>query len=226
MGGIKKPFLELAGAPVLAWALRPFLDEARVDAVVVALTPEDAAAPPEWLTAMDPRIRVTAGGATRTESVRNAIEALPDGLDVIAVHDAARPFVTGAVVAACVDLAADGVGVVAGTPVIDTIKRVGPDGAIVETPPRETLWHAQTPQVFPAQALRRAYRRQDAHGTDDAALVEGTGLSVRMVDAGRDNFKVTHPKDLALAEQLLEARERGRPAATGTGRPPVGEDVR
>jgi 2-C-methyl-D-erythritol 4-phosphate cytidylyltransferase len=206
MGGVRKVFLELGGEPVLARALRPFLQEPTVVAVVVALAPEDARRPPPWLTELDPRIRVTAGGDTRTESVRRGLAALPADVDVVAVHDAARPFVTRAVVRRCIDLAASGVGAVAGTPAVDTIKRVGPDAEILETPPRDALWQAQTPQVFPVELLRRAYARATASGTDDAALVEALGATVRMVDAGPHNFKVTHPDDLVLAEAVLSSR--------------------
>lgn len=211
MGGVKKPFLELRGMPVLEHALRPFLSDPRTTVVVVALADEEAEAPPTWLSELDPRIRVVAGGATRTESVRRALGALPAEVDVIAVHDGARPFVTPEVVRACLDLAATGVGAVAGTPAVDTMKRVGEDGVVLETPPRETLWHAQTPQVFPADALRRAYGAASAAGSDDAALVEATGLRVRMVDAGARNFKVTRPADLALGEAMLRYLEAEEP---------------
>jgi 2-C-methyl-D-erythritol 4-phosphate cytidylyltransferase len=203
MGGVKKPFLELAGVPVLQRALEPFLRDERVVAVVVALAPDDALDPPSWLTALDGRIRVVAGGASRTESVRNALAALPDDLDVIGVHDAARPFVTDRVVARCFDLAAEGVGAVAGTPAVDTIKRVDPDGVVVDTPPRDSLWQAQTPQVFPAAILRDAYAAARGGGTDDAALVEATGLRIQMVDAGPRNSKITHRADVALGEAVL-----------------------
>ena len=87
-----------AGEPVLRHALRPFLSEPRVVAVVVALAPDDAAEPPAWITDLDGRIRVVAGGETRTDSVRNALLALPDDVDIIAVHDAARPLVTRAMI--------------------------------------------------------------------------------------------------------------------------------
>lgn len=203
MGGVKKPFLELAGVPVLQRALQPFLRDARLVAITVALAPEDAADPPGWLTGLDVRIRVVVGGATRTDSVRNALAALPGDVDVIAVHDAARPFVTDDVVRRCFDLAALGVGAVAGTPAVDTIKRVDGGGEVVDTPPRDTLWHAQTPQVFPAGALHQAYREAHDAGTDDAALVEATGLRIRMVDAGPRNFKITHPDDVVLGEVVL-----------------------
>ena len=210
MGGVRKAFLELAGRPVLEHALRPFLDEPRVVAVVVALAPDDAADPPAWLASLDPRVSVVAGGATRTESVRAAIHALPSEVDVIAVHDAARPLVTTDVVARCMDLAAEGVGAVAGCPAVDTMKVVDPSHTVMDTPDRATLWHAHTPQVFPAAALRAAYATGQ-EGTDDAALVErwDPSLPVRLVDDGGTNLKVTRPLDAGLAEAVLATRSIG-----------------
>ena len=205
MGGVRKPFLEINGEPVLAHALRPFLADERVVSVVVAVASDDAASPPEWLTSIDPRVHVVAGGGSRTESVKFAIDALPKDLDVIAVHDAARPLVRPEVVAQCIDVAETGCGAVAGYPAVDTIKSVGQDGFISDTPDRSVLWHAHTPQVFPAGMLRRAYASGIA-GTDDASLVERTGGSVRMIDGGADNLKVTRPVDIGIAEAILAAR--------------------
>ena len=210
MGGVRKPFLELAGEPVLVHALRPFLADSRVVAVVVALAEADASAPPLWLTGLDARVRVVAGGETRAESVRNALAELPDDVDVVAVHDAARPLVTADVVGRCIDVAAVGEGAVAGCPAVDTMKQVDGERAIVATPDRSTLWHAHTPQVFPAGVLRRAYRRDLAGATDDAGLVEREGLTVRMVDGGPANLKVTRQEDLAVAEAVLRARKGAR----------------
>lgn len=207
MGGVRKPFLELGGEPVLVHALRPFLADPRVVAVVVALGAEDAAAPPAWITTMDPRVGVVAGGETRAESVRNALAALPAEVEVVAVHDAARPLVRAEVVARCIDVALAGEGAVAGTPAVDTLKEVDGAARIVATPDRGRLWHAQTPQVFPAAVLRRAYGGVLGAATDDASLVEALGVPVRMVDAGPSNLKVTRADDLLLAEALLRGRE-------------------
>ena len=173
MGGQSKPFLELAGRPVLLHALEALLADARVEIVVVALAPGHAGAPPAWLGELDARIRIVVGGATRGHSVRNALAALPADLDLIGVHDAARPLVTAALVGRCIERAATGVGAVAGTPAVDTIKRVGEADRVVETPDRTVLWHAHTPQIFPAAVLREAYGPSVEVGvaTDDSALV-------------------------------------------------------
>jgi len=205
MRGARKPFLELLGEAVLARALAPFLAEPRVCAVVVALSPDDFRDAPGWITDLDSRVQVVQGGTTRTESVRNALLALPEALDIIAVHDAARPLVTAATVTACIDLAVTGVGAVAGCPAVDTLKRVSPQGRVLDTPDRSSLWHAHTPQVFPAALIRRAYR-EGTEGTDDAALVERIGGVIHMVDGGSENIKVTRPTDVAVAEAILQAR--------------------
>lgn len=206
MGGVRKPFLELAGEPVLLHALRPFLGDGRVVAVVVALPADAIDPPPTWLTALDPRIRIVAGGGTRGESVAKALAALPDDVSVIAIHDGARPLVTSKVIGACIDRATGGEGAVAGCPAVDTMKRVDADGRIVSTPPRETLWHAHTPQVFPTAPIRLAYAERPDHPTDDAALLEGTGVRVVMIDDGGTNMKVTRPGDVAVAEAILGLR--------------------
>lgn len=205
MGGVRKPFLELRGEPVLIHALRPFLARTDVVAVAVALAAADAEDPPGWLLALDDRIRVVAGGATRSESVRAAVAALPEDCDLLAVHDAARPLVSGAAVDRCFAVAATGMGAVAGCPAVDTLKEVDEADRVTATADRSRFWQAHTPQVFPADLLRRAHRG-GGEATDDAALVERLGETVRMVDGGRWNLKVTRPEDLPVAEALLDAR--------------------
>lgn len=205
MGGRAKPFLEIAGEPVLARALRPFLAQPEVVAVVVALPAAAAAAPPDWLLALDPRIRIVEGGAERGDSVQRGLTALPDELDVIAVHDAARPLVSVAVVARALAAAAGGLNVVVAVPVTDTIKEVDEGGRIVSTPDRRRLWAAQTPQAFPAAVLREAYRRAAEAGalaTDDAALVARYGGTVVVLEGEPTNLKITTETDLAVAEAL------------------------
>ncbi len=205
MGGRRKQFLELAGEPVLLRSLRPFLDHGSVVAVVVALPPEDVPSPPEWLVA-DERVRVVAGGATRGDSVLAALEALPSDVDIILVHDGARPLVTPEIIDRCIAEASKGWGAVAGWPLEDTVKEVDISGQVARTLDRHRIWRAQTPQAFPRAMLLEAYRRAREAGTqatDDAALVEAAGGRVVMVEGSRANLKVTRPEDLWWAETLL-----------------------
>ena len=202
MGGARKPFLELDGEPLLLHALRPFLKDDRVVTVVVSLAPQDIAEVTDWIRRLDDRIKLVEGGVNRTESVRNAVSVLPTTLDVIAIHDAVRPLVTSAIVGECIDLATTGVCAVAGCPVIDTIKRVNEEFQVLETADRNVLWHAHTPQVFPANLLRKAYESGEI-GTDDAMLLESFDARLQMVDDGGTNIKVTRPADLIIAQAIL-----------------------
>ncbi len=209
LGGVRKPYLELAGEPMLLRALRPFLAHPALEWAVVALPAEDAADPPAWLTALDPRVRVVAGGAERTDSVRAALAALPADCQVVLVHDAARPLVTADVVERVLAAASAGTAAIAAVPVDDTIKEVEQDGSIARTLDRGRLWRAQTPQGFPRALLEEAHRRALADGivaTDDAALVERLGGRVVVVEGSAENFKITGPLDVPLAEAILRRR--------------------
>ena len=204
MGGRKKPFLALCGEPVLQHALRPFLAYPAVTALRVALPPEDAADCPEWLRDLDPRLELVVGGTSRAASVRAALEALPD-VDVVLVHDAARPLVTTAIIDRCIGAVRTGTGAVAGRPASDTLKEVDDGRRVLATPDRRRFWHAQTPQAFPADLLRRAYAEWDGREvTDDGALVEMAGGTVVMVEGSITNLKVTCPADLTVAEAFLD----------------------
>lgn len=222
MGGRRKPWLELLGEPLLVHALRPFLARPDVTAVRIALGADDAADPPEWLAALDPRVEVVAGGSTRALSVARAVAALPDDVDVVLVHDAARPLVSDAVVGRVVEAASRGVGAVAGLPATDTVKVVDDEGRIVDTPDRDRIWLAQTPQGFPAPMIRQALVRLEADGglrdrvTDDASVVEAAGGGpVRMVEGDPGNLKVTLPADLPLASFLLRRATGGGAGSRG-----------
>ena len=165
------------------------------DRVVVAVPPghED---PPDFVT----------GGPSRSASVRNALEAAPEA-KVAVVHDAARPLLTRELVERCLAALEPGVdGAIAAAPMTDTVKEAGDDGRVVRTLDRSSLWAIQTPQVFRAHVLRDALQRDTAAlaaATDDAVLVEEAGGVVRVVEAPRENIKVTHDTDLRIAEALL-----------------------
>jgi 2-C-methyl-D-erythritol 4-phosphate cytidylyltransferase len=158
------------------------------------------AAPPDWL-----REGWVEGGASRSESVRNAVAAAPEARTFV-VHDAARPLVTRELVEECIGALLGVDGAIAAAPVTDTVKEAYPDGTVLRTLDRSRLWAVQTPQVFRAEALRRALDVDDemlAAATDDALLVEATGGTVRLVEAPVGNLKVTTEADLAWAAAAL-----------------------
>lgn len=148
------------------------------------------------------------GGASRSESVRNALEAVSDA-SVAVVHDAARPLVTAGLVVRCIDALGDRDGAIAAARVTDTVKETDGAGRVLRTVDRTALWAIQTPQVFRADVLRRALAVDDAAlaaATDDSALVEAAGGTVVVVEAPPDNFKVTTASDRRRAEGILANR--------------------
>ncbi|MCW3017308.1 MAG: ispD [Solirubrobacterales bacterium] len=194
-----KAFVVCGGRPMLDWSIDAFR-AAGVTRIVVAL--------PAGYDAPEGCIGVP-GGVQRSHSVRAALEAAGDSLDVVLVHDAARPLVTARIVRDCLAaLTADVDAAIAAAPVADTVKEA--DGYdVVRTLDRARLWAVQTPQVFRAEALRDVLAQDDAilaAATDDASLVEARGGRVLVVPSPRDNFKVTTPEDLQLAELVLASR--------------------
>ena len=146
------------------------------------------------------------GGPSRSASVRNALAAAPEA-EVVVVHDAARPLVTRELIERCLAALDAGVdGAIAAARLSDTVKETSPEGRVLRTLDRSSLWAVQTPQVFRADVLRRALDVDDetlAAATDDASLVEAAGGKVHVVEAPSENLKVTSEVDLRLAEALL-----------------------
>ena len=205
MGGPQpKQFLELAGRPVLMHTLEAF-DRWDASAHLIVVLPEDQIDTWKRLCeahAFDRAHRVVAGGETRFHSVRNGLGAVAsDGL--IAVHDGVRPLVAPSVIAACFAAAADGGAAVPVVPMVESVREVDADGGSRPVD-RARLRVVQTPQVFRADVLRAAYSLPyDPRFTDDASVVEASGVAVRLVPGNRENIKLTTPMDLLLAEQLM-----------------------
>ena len=212
--GPPKALRDLAGVPMLVYAARALAAARLVDRVVVAAPPDEVAAVSTLLaSAVLADVLVVAGGATRRESVARALAALGPDVDVVLVHDAARPLAPPDLadrVAAAVQAGADAV--VPGLPVTDTVKRVGVDGVVVQTLDRAALRAVQTPQGFARRVLAQAHAEGAGvdTATDDAELVERLGWPVRVVTGSEEAFKVTRPLDLVLAEAILERRRDGR----------------
>lgn len=155
-------------------------------------------------------VSVVSGGQTRQESVARALIALPEDVDVVLVHDAARPLVPPEMVSAVVSAVRQGhPAVVPGLAVVDTIKEVDHGEAVVGTPDRSSLRAIQTPQGFARRVLQTAHARvdlDDSPATDDAGLVEKQGVRVQVIPGHPEAFKVTRPIDLMMAEAILARR--------------------
>ncbi len=206
-----KQFRWVAGKPMLLHSVQTFQLRADVAMVVCVLPKAYAGDPPPWLFQCDvERLLVSVGGRTRTESVRNGLEDLPDEARIVLVHDAARPLVGHATIDRVIAEARAGRAVTAALPVVDTLKEVGETGRVSGTVPRERLWRAQTPQGFPREVIQRAHaeaRRRGVGATDDVALCEQLGHEVVVVRGSERAMKVTAEEDFARVEALFPLAE-------------------
>lgn len=210
--GAPKALRDIGGVPMLVHAVKVLSSAPGVDVVVVA-APADAVEETRALlsqVAADTDVEVVSGGDTRTESVARALIALPDDVDVVLVHDAARPLVPVELVTSVVNaVRAGNRAVVPGLAVIDTVKRIDDAGVVQETVPRAALRAIQTPQGFDRTLLQQAHAAvdpDDVTATDDAGLVEAMGVPVLVIPGHEEAFKVTRPMDIVMAEAVLARR--------------------
>jgi 2-C-methyl-D-erythritol 4-phosphate cytidylyltransferase len=176
-------------------------------AMVVCVLPKAYAGdPPPWLFQCDiDRLLVSVGGRERGDSVLHGLEDLPPEVGIVLVHDAARPMVDSETIERVVAKAREGVGAVPALPATDTIKEIDERGAIIRTPDRSRLVHAQTPQGFPRAMIEQAYvqaRADRIQATDDAALCERIGARVEVVQGSASGMKVTSDEDFARIDAM------------------------
>jgi len=210
-----KLLADLGGMPVFVWCLRE-LSKALLPGMAVLSVPESERSLFEdalkWHLP-ELSVSIVSGGVTRTESVLNALKALPEKAVVAAVHDAARPFVKLETLLECVEACRKHGGSVAAKRVSDTIKEGDAEGFAVRTLNRDSLWAMETPQVLLRRPLQEACERAVASGasfTDDAAALEGVpGVSVKFVESRLFNMKITWPEDLELARSRIPSVASG-----------------
>ncbi|CAB4617989.1 unannotated protein [freshwater metagenome] len=211
--GVPKALRLIGGTPMLVHAVHALAGSRSVDLVVIA-APEEAVERVRalFLEDLGAEILVVSGGDTRQASVARALIGLPDDVDVVLVHDAARPFVPSEVVSAVVAQVRSGrPAVIPALQVTDTIKQVDGLEMVVGTPDRAVLRAIQTPQGFDRAILQAAHAAADDDtATDDAGLVERQGVGVHVIPGHEEAFKVTRPIDLLLAESVLAKRRAGR----------------
>lgn len=213
-----KQLLPLAGVPILVHSCRALLKVPGLECIVmVAAKTHMSQCRHCCATFLDKeqlaRLRFTPGGQSRQDSVRAGLAQLPPALPLVMVHDAARPLVQPELFLRCLEAAARHGAAIAALPLSDTLKAVdATDARIQHTVDRSRLWQAQTPQAMYRHLLLQAYQRADAdgfQGTDEAALLEHAGITVRVVEGSPRNMKITRPEDLSLAEILLREKDGG-----------------
>lgn len=218
-----KQLVDVCGRPLMSWSIRAFDRAQSIEHIVVVCPTERrdayiaaAIEPYAWSTP----ITFATAGSTRQDSTRSGVVAAPEGCDIVAIHDSARPLITPAAIDAAVEAlvaAPELAGAICGQPAIDTLKLADGQGVIESTPDRSRYWTVQTPQVFRRSEMLAAYAFAEAEGfcgTDDASLMERAGGRVLCVPTPRDNLKVTVPEDLLLVTALMNARLEQERAST------------
>jgi 2-C-methyl-D-erythritol 4-phosphate cytidylyltransferase len=206
---VRKQYLEINGLPIVAHTLRIFDRCPLVNHIYLAAPETDFAFCRERLlapTALRTPLSLVPGGEERQDSVWNGLAAMDAATELVVIHDGVRPFITSEQVSACIREAAVHDACILGIPATDTLKSVSDSGTITRTLERSHIWQAQTPQAFRYPIIWEAHRRARREGfraTDDASLLEGTDIQVRIIPGSRTNIKITTREDLLLAEALL-----------------------
>ncbi|MBD2104338.1 2-C-methyl-D-erythritol 4-phosphate cytidylyltransferase [Leptolyngbya sp. FACHB-261] len=206
-----KLLLKLGQRPLLAWTLLAAAASSSIGWIGIIGQPEDW---PDFKAILADLklslpVELIRGGDTRQQSVYRGLQALPAEAKQVLIHDGARCLATPALFDRCTAALQTSQGLIAAVPVKDTIKVVGSEGLIQDTPDRNQLWAAQTPQGFEVSLLKQAHQQAIEQGwevTDDAALFERVGLPVSIVEGEETNLKLTTPVDLAIAEFILKSR--------------------
>lgn len=205
-GGIPKQFRSLCGHPVLWWSMKAFHDEDPQTEIILVLPRDFINLWEDFFSSLPEPERfghkITAGGATRGESVRNGLSLIEDTEALVAVHDGARPLVTPGIIQKGWQSAMVSGAAIPVIPVVDSLRKICDAGS--KAIDRKDYVAVQTPQVFKTGSLMEAYYRAgDRSFTDDASVAENAGMHVELFDGSPDNIKITNPRDMVLATLLM-----------------------
>jgi len=207
---IKKPYLDIKGKPLLSSVLKVLNRVSAIENIIVPVSPgEEALCEKEVLSglSLDKEVKIISGGATRQESVRKALDFVPESSDLVLIHDGVHPFITVQMIERSLNETSKKLATTLGVPVKDTITVVsGDDRRILKTLERGSLYLIQTPQTFDREIIIDAHIKayhDGFEGTDDASLVERMGVPVTVIPGSYDNIKITTPDDLIFAEAIL-----------------------
>lgn len=206
--GYNKVLAELRGRPVIEWTIRRFLFSELIDTVILVVNSKDKET---MMRICEPYINrieliMVNGGDSRQDSVYNGLKALPEEVEIVLIHDGARPFVDGKIIENSIKNVKEYGAACTGLPARDTIKIVDSKNAVLSTPDRISIWHAQTPQSFKKNIIIEAYenaKKKGIFGTDDAGLAESAGFRVYMFEGNSRNIKLTTAEDLLLGEYYI-----------------------
>ncbi|HIP38045.1 MAG TPA: 2-C-methyl-D-erythritol 4-phosphate cytidylyltransferase [Desulfocapsa sulfexigens] len=203
-----KQYHLLAGTPILIHTVRQFVQSSCIEKIVVVVPSDRVDSTFQLLETYgltDENLQVVAGGKRRQDSVKAGIDSLDGDMDIVLVHDGARPLVSQDVITRCYDAAVCHGAAIAAVPVIDTLKKSDAANRILQTVDREDLWQAQTPQAARLSLLLAAYAAAgDRDVTDEASLLELAGVPVHLVEGSVTNIKITRPDDLVIAEKIMQ----------------------
>ena len=211
--GFDKIFAALHGKPVLYWSIAGFQACADIDEIVVVTRAEKVDEVKKLVAAekLTKVSSVTEGGAERHLSVWNGLRAIQaEGSQYVAIHDAARPLITPKLISACIALARKNGSACCASPIPDTVKRASHEMLVSEDVERRNLWAMQTPQVFSSALIMQAYASLMARNelvTDEVSAIQKIGKRVALLENDDYNFKITFPRDLPLAEQVIDIRD-------------------
>jgi 2-C-methyl-D-erythritol 4-phosphate cytidylyltransferase len=210
--GFDKIFATLLGKPVLFWSIAAFQECPDIDEIIVVTSPEKVAEVKKLIAAekLTKASSVVEGGAERHLSVWNGLRAIhAEGSQLVAIHDAARPLVTPKLISACVALAKKNGSACCASPIPDTVKRASHELLVTDDVERRNLWAMQTPQIFSSALIMQAYASLMARNelvTDEVSAIQKIGKRVALLENEDYNFKITFPRDLPLAEQVIDIR--------------------
>lgn len=204
----RKPFINLNGKPLMAYTISALEKSRDIDEIVLAVEKRSISKARKLVHRFNfKKVKaITAGGATRAESVRNGLKRVSADTDIVLIHDVARPFIDNDILRRSIGGAEAFGACVVAVKAKSTIKKVGKGGFVETTPPRDGMWEIQTPQVFKKALILKAYERflkRDSKFTDDSQLVEKMGKRVKVIEGSYRNIKITTPEDLVVAAALL-----------------------
>jgi len=204
---IQKPYIELAGKPILGRTLIKLSENKNVKEIILAVAEDKTAYAGKMVNKYGIKnVRLVAGGRERRDSVYNALKVVSADIDYILIHDAIRPFITDELIESLLRAAYKYGAAIAGVPVKPTLKIVGKNSFIESTPSRNMYWEAQTPQVFKRDLIEKAYKsaiEKNIQATDDSMLAERIGVKPKIVMGSYSNIKITTKEDLELAKIII-----------------------